>query len=418
MKRRCIQLLAVSMLLLLAACNSATSGVSSQTTATPIKGTLQATPSPTRVVPVAQQPLPKGLLKPKYPVLDWVFSRTCSLAVNSYSSSQANTTIAYDSAAWLYPSDGHLVEGWQDCDKNALLSQVRNQGEPTLLTVGVDGSWSAHDLAQYIDQAASQPQVSCTALAATYICNIVNWALSGGYAGVIIDFEIVAWNYPGIRLKFATFMQELQSALHKKGLLCGVTLISKVGDTPGEDPLYKINNFQDWKLLSRVDFLVDMVLDLDLVANKPGPITAVPWIEKQLDYLWQTAPQALSKAIFELPLYGREWQQDAHGKWKTVSDETCQQISVQKAAQALLPAASTDPTTSVIAWHDQNGNRHEVWYSNASSLLALMTQVQGKVRSLLNNPHYKLPTSFWYRGAECANFFGVGNALAAFYNKS
>src|SRR5579859_3795377 len=264
MKRYCRQLFAVSVLLLLAGCSSATSGVPSQTTATPIP---RATPSPTRVVPVAQQSLPKGLLKPGYPVLDWVFSRTCSLAVNSYSSSQVNTTVAYDSAAWLYPSDGHLVEGWQDCDKNALLSQARNQGEPTLLTVGVDSSWPAHDLAQYIDQASSQPQTPCTEQAATYICNIVNWALSGGYAGVIIDFEIVDWSYPGIRLKFATFMQELQSALHKKGLLCGVTLISKVGDTPGEDPLYKVNNFQDWKLLSGVDFLVDMVLDLDLVSN-------------------------------------------------------------------------------------------------------------------------------------------------------
>jgi hypothetical protein len=45
-----------------------------------------------------------------------------------------------------------------------------------------------------------------------------------------------------------------------------------------------------------------------------------------------------------------------------------------------------------------------------------MTQVQDKVRGLLNDTRYKLPTSFWYRGAECANFFGVGNALEAFYN--
>lgn len=410
MKRHLVQLLTVSILLLLTACTNGTSNATLQAIPPP---TLQTTP--TRAAPVVQQPLPKGLLNPKYPVIDWVFNRTCSLAVNSYSSNQVNTTIAYDSAAWLYPSDGHLVEGTQDCDKDTLIGQARNQGMPTLLTVGIDGSWSAQDSAQYIDRAASQAQVPCTAQATTYVCNIVNWALSGGYAGVIIDFEIVSWNYPGIRLKFAAFMQELQTALHQKGMLCGVTLISKVSDTPA-DPLYKVNNFQDWKLLSGTDFLVDMVLDQDITFNKPGSITSAPWIEKQLDYLWQTAPQALSKMIFEFPLYGREWQQDSGGQWSIVSDETCQQVSVQKAAQSLLPDVSTDPTTPEIAWNDQNGSRHEVWYNNASSLVAIMTQVQAKVRSLLNDRHYRLPTSFWYRGAECAGFFGAGNALEAFYS--
>jgi len=326
-----------------------------------------------------------------------------------------DATIAYDSAAWLSPSDGHLVEGSSDCDKGALISQARNQGLQTLLTVGVDSSWwSTQDLAQYIDVASSQQQVPCTPEATTYVCKIVNWAISGGYAGVIIDFELVKWDYPGIRMKFGMFMQELQAALHQKGMLCGVTLIPKASDSAAEDP-HKLEYFQDWKLLSRIDFLVIMVLDLDLVLNKPGPITTAPWIEKQLNYLWKTIPQALSKTIWEFPLYGREWQQDANGKWSPMSDETCQQVSDQKAAQTVLSGVSTDPTAPEIAWNDQNGNRHEVWYSTASSLVAIMTQIQGTVRTLLKDPYYKLPTSFWYRGSECANFFGTANALQEFY---
>ena len=99
-----------------------------------------------------------------------------------------------------------------------------------------------------------------------------------------------------------------------------------------------------------------------------------------------------------------------------MKDETCQKVSVQKAGQSLLPDVSQDPTAPEIAWNDQNGNHYEVWYNTASSLVAIMTQVQEKVRGLLQDPHYKLPTSFWYRGAECANFFGAGNALEAFYN--
>jgi spore germination protein YaaH len=226
----------------------------------------------------------------------------------------------------------------------------------------------------------------------------------------------VQWNYPNIRQKFGTFMHKLQEALHQKGLFCGIALVYKFGDTPQEDSSFKLNYFQDWTLLSSLDFLVAMVLDFDLADNKPGPITSMPWLAKQLDYLWKTMPQALSKTIFELPFYGREWQKNDNGHWNVVSDETCEQVNTQKASQSLLSDVSTDPTTPEIAWNDQNGHRHEVWYSTTSSLVAIMTQLQEKVRALLNDPHYKLPLSFWYRGAECANFFGPGNALAAFYN--
>src|SRR5579884_3803990 len=78
--------------------------------------------------PVTQQTLPKGLFKSNYPVIDWVFNRTCSLSVNSYNNNSMDTTLAYDSAAWVYPDDGHLVEGTQDCDKDALLQQARSSG--------------------------------------------------------------------------------------------------------------------------------------------------------------------------------------------------------------------------------------------------------------------------------------------------
>ncbi len=407
MKHRIGQVFAIFIVLLLTAC---TNGNDTGQRLVPLTPSSGSTPTPVR-----QLALPKKLLDPKYPVMDWVFNQTCSRAATSYDSSQMNATIAYDSAAWLYPNDGHLVQGFQDCEKDALLLQARNQGILTLLTVGVDSSWSEQDLAQYIDQASSQVQVPCTTQTTTYICNIVNWTVAGGYAGVIIDFEAVKWNYPDIRTKFGRFMQELQSALHQKGLLCGLTLLPKVGDTPSADIAYYYNNFQDWHLLSNIDFLVDMTLDLDLTLNRPGPITSIPWLEQQLDYLWHTIPQALSKTIWELPLYGREWRKDTSSTWHIVGDESCQQVNAQKASQPLLSDVNTDPTTPELAWNDADGNRHELWYSTPTSLLAMMTQLQQKVRDLLDNAHYKLPISFWYRGAECDNFFGTAGALATFY---
>ena len=412
------QSIALILLVLLAACsNQSQQLVAVQTTSTSVRSASVST-SPTQAVQPVQQTLPKGLLRPGYPVMDWVFNITCSQAINSYNSDQMNTALAYDSAAWLYPSDGHLVEGWQDCDRAALMQQARNQGLPVLLTIGVDSHWSSQDLAQYIDQAASQPQIPCTSQATTFICAIVNWAVDGGYKGVIIDFESVKGDYPNIRMLFATFMRELQDALHQKGLLCGIALIHKVSDLPGGDPSFQVNSFEDWHLLSGIDFLVDMVLDLDLSLNKPGPLVSIPWGEENVDYVWHTVPQVLSKTIFEFPLYGREWQRDAHGSWHPLGDETCQQVNDQKATNSLLPDVSTDSTTPEIAWNDQSGLRHEVWYETPSSLVAVMTHLQQKIRGLLNDSHYILPTSFWYRGAECANFFGQGNALEAFYHST
>src|SRR5205823_10225890 len=105
MKHCIVPLFAGIMLLLLTACAGCDSAGQVLVPITP----LAATPTP------VQQPLPKRLFNPKYPVMDWVFNQTCSRAVSSYSGSQIDTTIAYDSAAWLYPSDGHLVQGFQDC---------------------------------------------------------------------------------------------------------------------------------------------------------------------------------------------------------------------------------------------------------------------------------------------------------------
>jgi spore germination protein YaaH len=90
--------------------------------------------------------------------------------------------------------------------------------------------------------------------------------------------------------------------------------------------------FEDWRLLSSLDFLVVMTVDLDLSLGKPGLLVSSDWVEKQLDYVWQTIPEALSKTVFEFPFYGREWQQDAQGKWHPRADETCLQVTAQKDA--------------------------------------------------------------------------------------
>jgi hypothetical protein len=119
--------------------------------------------------------------------------------------------------------------------------------------------------------------------------------------------------------------------------------------------------------------------------------------------------------IFEFPLYGREWVQGPGGSWQHINDETCQQVLQQRATEPLLTNVTADPMTPEIAWNDASGSRHEVWYNSPTSLVGIMTQLQAKARSLLADPQYKLPTSFWYRGAECPGFFGQGNTLDRFY---
>jgi spore germination protein YaaH len=406
------------LLLVVSACGADPGIVSTQSTPGQSVTVMQPTTvASTNTPAITQQHFPKGLLNPSYPVMDWVFNQTCSQAVTSYQRYPMNAALAYDSAAWLIPSDGHLVPGYQDCDNNALIQQARAKGLPTLLTVGIDQSWSLQSVAQYIDQASSQPAESCNASSTTDICAIVNWAASGDYSGVIIDIELVKDDYPGIQAKFALFMQKLQQALHEKGMLCGTTLIPKISDNPADDPFHNIDGFQNWHLLGSIDFLVDMELDFDTELNVPGPITSISWVGKQLNYLWQTMPQALSKTIFEFPLYSREWQQDNSGAWHRLNDETCAWANNQKASQTLLSNVTNDPNTPEIAWNDANGNRHEVWYNTPRSLLAVMTYLQQQAQILLQDTSYRLPTSFWYRGAECPGFFGPGNVLAHFYNQ-
>ncbi|HLL79423.1 MAG TPA: hypothetical protein VKT25_07990, partial [Ktedonobacteraceae bacterium] len=179
-----------------------------------------------------------------------------------------------------------------------------------------------------------------------------------------------------------------------------------------------VDGFQNLSLLGDTDFLIDMALDYDVELNTPGPLTSVNWIEKSIDYLWQKIPQALSKTIFEFPLYGREWRQSVDGQWQHLGEDTCAQVTQQRASQSLLSNVASDPLTPEIAWNDASGSRHELWYNTPESLTGVMAQAQTQVRGLLHDPHYRLPTSFWYRGAECPGFYGQDSALEAFYKDS
>jgi spore germination protein YaaH len=119
------------------------------------------------------------------------------------------------------------------------------------------------------------------------------------YAGVDIDYE----EFPlSIRDNLTTFIEDLSSALHERGLLLSVTVQAKA-DANG---LTEHTAAQDWtRLAPAADIFTIMTYDYRGTRTEPGPIAPTPWVMDVLAYAQSVTD--LSKVRMGLPFYGYVW---------------------------------------------------------------------------------------------------------------
>jgi spore germination protein YaaH len=137
--------------------------------------------------------------------------------------------------------------------------------------------------------------------------------------------------------------------------------------------------------------------------NDPGAITDWSWTEAQLSYIHKVAPSALSKVIWEFPLYGNKWEQQYDGKWKRIdADVSCPDaVALSQSTAITLREEGIDPSPHLV--YPYKGKERQLWYNTSQSLIILMRSLQQEERTLLHTPSFKLPVSFWYRGNECTD---------------
>jgi len=356
----------------------------------------------------------RHLLNGKAASLGWIVGSDCQRGMQAYlQTADTNPDAALVGTGWVNPTDGTLIRGQSNSCVPGSLSMdnvvqlVHSKGGMAYLTITMDtedpGAWTARQEAEYIDKATTTP---------SYIDTIVHEVMRAHYDGVIMDLEEADSSYSSIQQLFATYNQHVWAALQPLHKLYGIALIHKVSD---RDDFYKLNGFQDWRLLEHTaDFLVIMAVDQSYFL--PGPAVSTEWLKQMVAYAMQTMPDMLPNIIWELPLYGDTWHWD-NGKWyfdHIVSYQDAQALIAQLTPDQIHASSSDLQSiyTPHVVYTDTDGVKRTLWYLTPQGLYNIIVALQ---QILQQEPQFAgahLQVAFWWRTTlEPYDFWHLLNSL-------
>jgi spore germination protein YaaH len=229
------------------------------------------------------------------------------------------------------------------------------------------------------------------------IARLVALATSGGYDGVNIDFENLAFSrdIEDDRAAFAAFIHELAARLHALGLKLAISMPGKTEDSIDDDWSYP---FDYAALAEDADLLQLMTYDQHGPWSEPGPVSGADWVEDCVAYAVSVVDPA--KLLIGLPAYGYDWDlTDSDPESWTYSATSFSWSGIaallaQPGAIERWDTASQSPFVTYI----ERGHRHEAWFENAESLRA---------KTALIAEYGLAGLSMWSLGQEDANFWST-----------
>jgi spore germination protein len=201
------------------------------------------------------------------------------------------------------------------------------------------------------------------------IAGLVALAASGGYDGVNIDFENLAYSddIADDRAAFTAFIHALASRLHALGLKLAISVPGKTEDSIDDDWSYPF----DYATLGEdADLLQLMTYDQHGPWSEPGPVSGLDWVEACVAYAVSLVAPA--KLLIGLPAYGYDWD-------LTDSDPASWTYSATSFSWSDIAAVLAKPG-AVVHWdaasrsphvtYTEHGHQHEAWFESAASLRA------------------------------------------------
>lgn len=182
------------------------------------------------------------------------------------------------------------------------------------------------------------------------------------YTGVNLDFESLV---PEDRDALSAFVRDTAKVMKNNGFQTMVSIPAKQQDDPDDDWA----GAYDYAAIGQsVDWLQVMTYDEHGTWSEPGSSAGMDWIKASLDFAVKQVPAR--KVLMGLPAYGNDWnvKQTASGEYEGNA------MVPWKATSSLLAkyqASSTRDQVSgsmVAHYTDNDGERHEVWYEDATSI--------------------------------------------------
>jgi spore germination protein len=229
------------------------------------------------------------------------------------------------------------------------------------------------------------------------IARLVALAEDGGYDGVNVDFESLAYSndIEDDRVAFTAFIHDLAARLHDSGLKLAISVPGKTEDSIDDDWSYPF----DYAALGEdADLLQLMTYDEHGPWSEPGPVSGVDWVEDCVAYAVSLVDPA--KLLVGLPAYGYDWDltDSDLASWTfsatSFSWSSTAALLAQPGATEGWDAASQSPFVT----YTERGHCHEAWYENAESLRA---------KTALIAKYSLAGLSIWSLGQEDDRFWGA-----------
>ena len=287
-------------------------------TAVPADTSVTATVGAADVSAAAACPSPTNLTAPDHFVSGWVpYWGTDP----SRAAIQQHATDVGDVSPLFYGAnnDGTVSLLGPQSQLNLTVTATRNAGLP--LIVGVFDSTGAGVMSGILADPASRTG---------HVNSLVDLAVSKGYDGIDLDYEVFAFSHPrsewgDIKTNWVAFVNELSAALHAQGKVLSVTV----------PPVWNGGNSGYWvygqaEIANAVDRLRLMVYDYNVAS--PGPISPMYWVCDVIAYSSSVVPA--SKLQLGVPAYGRHWVT------RTNVNETCPDGALYKESVLMKNIAS------------------------------------------------------------------------------
>lgn len=240
---------------------------------------------------------------------------------------------------------------------SSAIAAVRSRGVPVTITV-TDGT-AGGVMASILSNPTTRLQHEQALLAL---------ALQYGASGIDLDYETMAFAAnanPSLveptRSGFDALVQELSVALHKRGMILAVDVLSKTSE-PGSSPARQV---YDYPTIGRwADRVRIMTYDQYYAGSvyPGGPISSVSWVEGILDFATTVIPP--KKIFMGIPLYGYDWSSTG-GRAKALSYNQVVNLVSQYHATTQWSAQDGEP---YFRYTDAAGVRHSVWYNDARAV--------------------------------------------------
>ncbi len=206
-----------------------------------------------------------------------------------------------------------VITGWVTLDstsfrpvmlyQDTLASDARLAGRTMALITSYEGNRFHPEIIRGLGTSAEAAAITAGAIAA-----IVD---SGGYSGVVMDFE-------GMTARDLDALRRVTKAVSDSVRAHGVTTVAiavPAGDTAA---------YPGALLLEAADIIMPLLYDQHWSASPPGPIASPEWVRRQLGV--RVAEVGAEKIVAALPLYGYRWRRAA--ETEVISFEDARRLSI------------------------------------------------------------------------------------------